>query len=491
MARILFAMAYPGYLRLYGTTVIGLASRGHEVLLAYDKTKTGHDEQPVPEGAPASVRAIGLLPQHGGRWHDAAIDLGCTIDYIRFLSRRDGTPYLRMRMEKYLPARFSGLRRIGSWPPWLVRTLAAASRAAERMIPVDAALVEYLRGLDPDVIVVTPLVARGPSGVQQTQVVKAARRAGIPVALAVGSWDHLSSKGLIRVAPDLVILWNETQKDEATRMHGVPADRVLVTGAQAFDSWFGRAPSLSRDAFLSRVQLPTGRPMLLYVGSSRGIAKPSLEVAFVRRWVTAIRAAADPAVRSASVLVRPHYSNMEAWSEVDFSDLPDVAIWPRQRPSLPMTQTDAADYFHSMHYSAAVVGINTSAMIESSIVGRAVFTVQVPEFASTQEGTTHFHYLLFDRDGCVESAPSFDAHVKQLGRALADPQYARDARSRFVARFVRPNGIDTPAVDYVVSAIERLTRLRSPRERTAHDTGASGRDASHASSYAGDRSGLH
>src|SRR4030095_1382197 len=144
-------------------------------------------------------------------------------------------------------------------------------------IPVDAALVEYLRGLDPDVIVVTPLVARGPSGVQQTQVVKAARRAGIPVALAVGSWDHLSSKGLIRVAPDLVILWNETQKDEATRMHGVPADRVLVTGAQAFDSWFGRAPSLSRDAFLSRVQLPTGRPMLLYVGSSRGIAKAWVE----------------------------------------------------------------------------------------------------------------------------------------------------------------------------------------------------------------------
>ncbi len=60
--------------------------------------------------------------------------------------------------------------------------------------------------------------------------------------LCVWSWDHLSSKALIRVVPDKVMVWNTTQRDEAQRFHGVPADRVLVTGAQCFDQWFDRPP---------------------------------------------------------------------------------------------------------------------------------------------------------------------------------------------------------------------------------------------------------
>ena len=40
------------------------------------------------------------------------------------------------------------------------------------------------------------------------------------------------------------------------------------------------------------------------------------------------------------------------------------------------------------------LGVNTSAMIEAAILGRPVLSVLAPEFAATQEGTVHFHYLL-------------------------------------------------------------------------------------------------
>jgi hypothetical protein len=405
------------------------------------------------------------VPEHGGPWRQALIELGCTIDYVRFLSRRDGTPYLRARMGKYLPVRAASLRHAGTWPTWLVRLLARLSTVVERAVPVDPALTRFLDEQSPHAMVITPLVLRGPGGVQQTQLFKAARVKGIPVALAVGSWDHLSSKGFIRVDPDMVLVWNDIQKREAVEMHGVGTSRVVVSGAQVFDLWFGRGPSLGREAFLSRVGLPGDRPMILYAGSSRGIANPTLEIAFVRQWLDAIRRSVDPRIRTAAVLVRPHLSNVVAWANVSLSEFGAVSIWPRQRPMLPMNELETSDYFHALYHSAAVVGINTSAMIEASIIGRPVLTVQVPEFADTQAGTTHFRYLIPSGGGSVQSARTFDEHVQQLARAVANPEEGRLARERFVKNFVRPRGLEKPALDSVVDAIEGLTSMR-PRALT-------------------------
>ncbi len=459
VARILFVMPEVGYLRIYGTTVRALASRGHEVRLAYNKPAREDRDEGALRDAADTLSTIGVVPEHGGPWRGALIELGCTIDYVRFMSRSEGTPYLRGRMERYLPTRAIRLRDVGSWPASLVRGLASLATLTERAVPVDSVLTDFLRDQSPDAMVITPLVLRGPGGVQQTQLVKAARVLGIPVGLAVASWDHLSSKGLIRVDPDAVIVWNDVQKREAIEMHRVPASRVTVTGAQLFDLWFGRAPSLDRDTFLARVGLPSDRPVVLYAGSSRGIANPQVEIPFVKRWLDAIRGSTDPVLRTASVLVRPHISNVTAWSDVELSALGPVSVWPRRRPVIPMNDLETSDYFHSLYHSAAVVGINTSAMIESVIIDRPVLTVELPEFASTQAGTTHFHYLVPTGGGPIESSGSLGAHVEQLSRVLADPQHGRQARAQFVATFVRPLGVERPALDAVVEAIERLTQL--------------------------------
>src|SRR6185436_781938 len=47
--RVLFQMPYPGYLRIYGSTVRELSRRGHEVLLAYDSDKKREPEAAIVE----------------------------------------------------------------------------------------------------------------------------------------------------------------------------------------------------------------------------------------------------------------------------------------------------------------------------------------------------------------------------------------------------------------------------------------------------------
>ena len=97
---------------------------------------------------------------------------------------------------------------------------------------------------------------------------KAARALGIPVAAAILSWDHLSSKALVHIVPDTVIVWNAIQRREASEMHGVAEDQVVLTGAQCYDQWFTRQPERSRAEFCRAMGLRPDRPFALWVHSA-------------------------------------------------------------------------------------------------------------------------------------------------------------------------------------------------------------------------------
>jgi hypothetical protein len=274
----------------------------------------------------------------------------------------------------------------------------------------------------------------------------------------VASWDNLTSKGLIRVIPDHVIVWNEAQREEAVALHGVPVERVDVTGAQLFDDWFAMEPSRSREQFCSDVGLDASKPFVLYVGSSIFIAPE--EVPFAERWLSTLRMADDELVSSAGVLIRPHPANSRQWRAFDAAAFANVALWPAIGTD-PNAATFRRDFFDSLYYSTAVVGVNTSAQLEAGIVGRPVFTVRAPEFAHAQEGTLHFRHLVNRHSGGVQSAERLEEHVNQLASVLHHG-FDREAQRRFIGEFIRPHGLDRPATPRFVEAVERIGRATRP-----------------------------
>jgi hypothetical protein len=380
-----------------------------------------------------------------------------TFDFVRYLHPRLAeAPALRARMKrKVLPPWLRGLDRVHALGDRGLARVYGLLQALERTIPVSRRITEFLVAHRPDVVVVSPLVD---AASDQVDLVRAAQASGIPVVAAIASWDNLTNKGHLRVQPDVVAVWNEHQKREAIAYHGIDADRIVVTGAQLFDRWFDREPSQSRESFCAMVGLPTDRPIVLYTGSSIFIARSEIEAPFVRRWIEALRSSHDPTLREAAVLVRPHPFNCEAWETADFSDLGPVSVWPRQRYT-PAAEEARNSLYDSLHFSAAVVGVNTSAMIEAAILGRPVLSVLAPEFAATQEGTVHFHYLLPENGGFLRIASSIEAHVGQLSEVLASPEVTRQQTARFVSTFIRPNGVALPATPMLCDAIERASVL--------------------------------
>src|SRR4029453_7142375 len=164
--------------------------------------------------------------------------------------------------------------------------LSRALHAIDRSIPASPDIERFLDAQAPDAVVITPLISLFPSS--QLDLLRSARARRIPTAVCVWSWDHLSSKAIIRDLPDRLFVWNDIQRHEATEMQGVPAERVVVTGAQSFDRWFEQRPARSRADFTRRVGLPDGRRFVLWVCSALFPGSPS-GGQFLLKWVAALR----------------------------------------------------------------------------------------------------------------------------------------------------------------------------------------------------------
>src|SRR5581483_4656910 len=186
-------------------------------------------------------------------------------------------------------------------------------------------------------------------------------------------------------------------------------------------------------------------------------------VDFVRAWIGAVRASGDERLRRIGILVRPHPNAAVPWEGVDLADSGAV-VWPRAGAH-PVAEQARADFFDTLAHAAAVVGINTTAMIEAAILGKSVLTVLVPRFA--QESTLHFHHLLEENGGFLHVAGDLAEHARQLASVLDEDEAGAGRRRAFVASFVRPAGLDRPAAPIGAAAIEELASARVEHRASA------------------------
>lgn len=456
--RVLFFMRnFGGYFRQFEPAVRELLRRGHVVHIDRDRTRDDeHGERwarDIADEYPALT--WGKSPAtRTDPWYDLRRNVRLTRDFVHFLRpqyaqtealvrrARDRAPESVVRLASRNPGPLSGPRR--------VEGALACLRAVEAAMPPSPALLDHIAKRHPDVVLLTPHLMPG-SHLQE--YLRAAMALGIPSALCVASWDNLSSKQVIRVAPDLVTVWNDVQRREAIDLHGLPPARIAVTGAQVYDHWFDW-PARPRTEFCERVGLPPNLPFVLYAAGALFPAEIT-EAQWAVRWLRSLRASDDPRLRDLAILVRPHPKRFIEWSEVNLEGLGPLTVWP-QEGRMPVDAEAKADFYDSIAHSAGVVGVNTSAMIEAAIIGRRVHTVLVPEFTGSQHGTLHFRYLTEIGGGLLRVAEDLDQHLGQLADSVANDGRDDGLNRAFLEAFVRPHGLYVPAAPVFADRIDEL-----------------------------------
>ncbi len=450
--RMLFVFDHPGALRNFEAPIVEALERGHRVSLVFmsesDKDGAGDILERTVAAYPdlVQVKCVVKRDRAAGRIGQ----LRGVVDYLRYfdpgfehaeaLRARAGLG-LGRKMRRLI--QLSGAERIApvrSLLGWALSTVC-------RVVPPLPQVLQQLQKLKPDVVVLSPLLSLRSL---QYDYLKAAKRLGIPAVFAVHSWDNLTTKGRLQAPPDVVVVWNETQKDEAKTLHGVPEGRIVVTGAQCYDQWFGRRPSVDYASFCARLGLDPSFPTITYVASSPFIAGAD-EAAFARRVIESLRSGKGEKARSANILIRPHPQNADVWESFE-RGFDRVVVHPKGGAN-PIDPESKADYFDALHHAGAVVGLNTSAFIEACIVGRPAFTWRDPTVAAGQSGTLHFEHLV--RLKGVVACDTLHEFAGGVEKALAKAVAGKDKRD-FVTAFVRPHGLKRAATPLLLDALEAV-----------------------------------
>ena len=452
--KVLFVIRSLSQFSYISSIVQSLDRSGHHIQLLFDPvwSKTTSDQVVRQFNERADNVVADWSVQRTDSWRRWIFFLRELRSYISYTKRSDQSSYYLKRWNRYLP---SGIRQLLYLRP--VRFLLAHSpvyqwlTAVEKQVPPDQKIVADLRDRKPDVIVVTPMNQRFS---EEVEYVKAAKTLNIPSVVSVLSWDNLTNKGIFHVIPDLTLVWNEEQRKEAVNIHGVPDEKLFITGSPFFDKWFDAGELReSRRAFCRRMGLDPAQPFFVYLGSSAKIARD--ETWLAQRIYDGLKTHATTSVQNIGMLARPHPANAKHYNRLIGDHL---VVWPKDG-ALPEARDSQRDFYNALVHCEFTIGINTSGMIDAIINGKPCLTVMTDQYRATQQKAVHFNQLL-DAD-VLEVNHSPQEAIDAMVRLLGGEDRHCDQRQQFVKKFVRPHGLGIAVGEVAARAIELIARGKS------------------------------
>lgn len=376
------------------------------------------------------------------------------LTYRRYLLVKNQSRHYLARYIKYLPFWLRASMRIGVLgvlADYLISLKLTGSflRLMIDKMPASPDTLREIYAQSPDVLLISggSLVPAS----MDMEYLEAGVKAGVPTVLPALSWDYVTTKTLIYPHPDRFLVWNRHQVAEAVWHHGIPMEKIGIIGATQFDGWFGNLkPMRSREEFCKENKLDPASPIVVYFGSSFNVAQDE-------RWILeqlwrALRASSDTSLQKTQLVLRPHPMNYKYYR--DFN-LERTAIVPKEG-AIPDTAEARQLFFDTVFHAVAVIGVNTSAMLEAAILGKPIISFIAERYNKTQSEAAHFRALL--GAGAMELVRTPEEFAEVVAKLLLGIDDFKNARENFVRDFIRPQGLEKSSGEAAADEIERLIK---------------------------------
>ncbi|MBI2011720.1 CDP-glycerol glycerophosphotransferase family protein [Candidatus Daviesbacteria bacterium] len=392
--------------------------------------------------------AINFAPRSDSKIRKVLFYIQDTLSYRNYFKIKTQSVFYRDRWKRNLawPIRLF-LNIPGITPLILTKLVGKVLEFIVKTAPAEKESIEYILNFKPDVLIASPCDFGFSSA--DLEYLRAAKKLGIPTVIPVFSWDNLTTKGLIHIKPDKLLVWNKVQSLEAQTVHNIKKEDIEITGSPFFDSWFQYSRSLSSKLkFCKKLGLNPNYPIITYLGSS-------VDTAGDERWlITKIREALDKnkSLKNTQIIVRPHPHNSSFYQNFT---LPNLVVYPK-RGTLPDEKKARQLFYDCLMFSLAVVGVNTSGMIDAMILNRPTIAMITKQYSKTQDQAEHFQQLITHKAIAFIKSP--DELVAYLALLLEGKDRFKENRLKFIRNFIRPKGLERLAGEIAANIIEKLAQ---------------------------------
>lgn len=275
---------------------------------------------------------------------------------------------------------------------------------------------------------------------------RAAKRKGYYVVGLTRSWDNLTSKGVIQILPDKLILHTDRMRKQAVELVGMPAGDIVVTGPPDFDKYF-RPFEITKQDFCKKLGIPEGRRLILfapfydeYTGSA---------VIMINALLRAVKEGALPPTVHFIIRYRPATPEIsdDLFEKSDHYTITkpcSLYFKVKNRAQAPtkdweFSPDDAELLFHSIVFSDILINTFSTIAIDAAAVDRPVIGVRFDadptcpaKHSVLKIADAHDHYRELERTGGVRLAHDMNELIQAINHYLAHPESDREGRARML-----------------------------------------------------------
>ena len=294
------------------------------------------------------------------------------ISYSWYLRRKDNqSEYYTRRWADFFPNKISRILHLKFIKSILKNFFIYNSLILiNKILPPPFSVILDVYRTKPDLIYASP--ANMKTSIE-VNYLKAGNLLKLKTIIYILSWDNLTTKGVFHAKPDYFLVWNNIHKNELVKIHKQKS-KIEICGPQLFDKWLYHPNTNSTNIGYKNY--------VLYLGSSINIIKDEKEIL-----ENLCRVAAN---YNYKVLFKSHPFQTLNYTDMSIPNLINIS------DKIKLIETDNEINFIKNLFieSKAVIGVNTSGMIDALACGASVYSIIQENSNQTQLDSSHFKILI-------------------------------------------------------------------------------------------------
>lgn len=314
--------------------------------------------------------------------------------------------------------------------------------------------IEYY-GFHDDVIWEASFTRYKPDAVFGTSVIhevtitllKHARRRGVPALGMVKSWDNLSSKGLLRVHPDYLLVQNEIMVREAAEWNDFPKSKIRIVGFPQFDHYYDPLWHQSRGGVARNIGIDPNLKWIVYFagGLMTGILQGKDSGDHIRMLEEAKKKRVFPGTTFVGSI---HPKDAATLKELGI-DIPVLRLGKKAEGTIDwdFSQDDMKFLMNVVRHADVTINLGSTMSLEAAIFDRPIVLVgfngyneaEVPwqqKLSVALDYTTHYKYVI--ATGGLSRVNNEKEFIDAVKTYLSHPELHKEGRKRIVKELVGP-----------------------------------------------------
>ena len=266
------------------------------------------------------------------------------------------------------------------------------------------------------------------------RLLEEAKQRGIKTIGMIRSWDNLSTKGAIRVVPDILVVNNEIIKDEAISWNFINKNKIKAVGIPHHDR-YQKKPPISRAEFLKNFGFENpNRKLILFAPIGNR---------YIRRNTLDQKVLENLSQFDANVLVRLPPGDRVDLKEIKNSkaqivfDKTGVNFEGEDTKSNEIGEQDDISLWYSVYFTDVVVTGQSTIALDAAVCGKGSVIIDFdaesrPYWDSVSRYYDYEYYQNIIKAGGVTMAKSLPDLISSVKKYLADSSYNAAPRRQMI-----------------------------------------------------------